>query len=84
MTSVSLQPVPSLGTFRDTDFGHNFSVTSKNCDVNHSLLSHCDIQKSNFEIYLLFTSIACQSKLSQTVKLRLPNEKPILHFFTLY
>jgi hypothetical protein len=29
-------PIVQLGI---RNFGHNFSVTSKNCDVNHSLLS---------------------------------------------
>jgi hypothetical protein len=45
------------------NFGYHFSVTSRNCQR--------DIQNSNFEIYFLLTSIACQSKSSQTVKLKL-------------
>jgi hypothetical protein len=52
------------------NFGHHFSVTSKNCDVNHSLLStwHSKV-KFEFEIYFLFMSIACQSKSSQTINI---------------
>jgi hypothetical protein len=56
-----------LGT---RNFGHRFCHFKK-LRCKSLFIWQRDIQKSNFEIYFLFTSIACQSKSSQTVQLRL-------------
>jgi hypothetical protein len=62
-----------LGT---RNFGHHFCVTSKNCDVNHSLLS---TWHSNVKFWNLFSVHGNRMSIFEV-----NNVKPILHFLTVY
>jgi hypothetical protein len=56
------------------NFGHQFSVTSKNCDVNHSLLS------VTFKSQILkFIFCSRQFKIVANGKIEVNNVKPILY-----
>jgi hypothetical protein len=68
---------------RTRNFGHHFSVISKNCNVNHSLLStwHSKVKFWNLlSVHVNRMSI----KIVANGKIEVNNVKPILHFLTVY
>jgi hypothetical protein len=63
-------------------YGHGISgiifLSLQKIAMQITLYCQRDIQKSNFEIYFLYTSI----KIFANVKIEVNNVKPILHFLT--